>query len=214
MDSIFEATSIKELNNALLKLFAKTIFIVIISSITFFVLNSFDFFQPETKVVITKNVEDIKVKEWTLCANDVEATVYNATPSQCNKDFGFTASMFYLDLYDIEAHKIIAMERTFMKEFGLVYGDVVKIEGTGKYDGIYQIQDTMNKRFAGKHKIDILVNENIKKGKWNNVKIYALTNKNDTTKYTETFKPKISKQKNINQMNQKRKEWKNKKINS
>ena len=59
-----------------------------------------------------------------------------------------------------------------MKEFGLKYGDVVKIEGTDKWDGVWQIQDTMNKRFAGQHKIDILVPNNIKLGKWSNVKVY------------------------------------------
>jgi hypothetical protein len=64
------------------------------------------------------------------------------------------------------------MERTMMKEYGLKYGDIVKIEGTEKWDGLWQIQDTMNKRFAGQHKIDILVPNNIRLGKWSNVKVY------------------------------------------
>ena len=63
------------------------------------------------------------------------------------------------------------MERTFMKELGLKYGDVVYVEGTQKWDGPWQIQDTMNKRFAGMHKIDILVPKNIRTGKWEGVKI-------------------------------------------
>lgn len=163
--------------------------------------------EKEEKVHLTK---EIIVEKWIECANDVEATVYNAVPSQCNKDFGYTASMFYLDLYDVEAHKIIAMERTFMKKLDLVYGDVVKIEGVGKYDGIYQIQDTMNKRFAGQHKIDILVNENVKLGKWNNVKLYKLKDKKHTDLFKSAFKPEISKQENKMQMKQKIKEWKSK----
>lgn len=145
---------------------------------------------------------------WKLSAIDVESTVYNAVPAQCNNNFGYTANMFYLDLYDVESHKIIAMERTFMKELGLNYGDVVKIEGVGKYDGIYQIQDTMNKRFAGQHKIDILVDDSVKVGKWNNVKLYILKNKNLTKSFISTFKPEISKQENKKQMQRKRKEWK------
>ena len=64
-----------------------------------------------------------------------------------------------------------------MKKYGLRYGDIVKIEGTDKLDGVYQIQDTMNKRFAGKNKIDILVNQDIKYGQWYNVKLYKLNNK-------------------------------------
>ena len=120
---------------------------------------------------VEQQIED-KRDQWTLIADDVLATVYNAVPAQCNNDVQHTASMFKLNLNDVLSHKIIAMERTMMKEFGLKYGDVVKIEGTDKWDGVWQIQDTMNKRFAGQHKIDILVPNNIKLGKWSNVKVY------------------------------------------
>jgi len=84
--------------------------------------------------------------------------------------------MFKLNLEDPESHRIIAMERTMMKQYNLSYGDLVKIEGTEDRDGVYQIQDTMNKRFKGKHKIDILINNDSEIGKWNNVKVYKLSN--------------------------------------
>ena len=32
----------------------------------------------------------------------------------------------------------------------------------------------MNKRFKGQHKIDLLVDNSIKYGKWNNVKLYKV----------------------------------------
>jgi uncharacterized cupin superfamily protein len=108
---------------------------------------------------------------WKLVSDDVLATVYNAVPQQCNKDVAHTASMFKLNLTNVLSQRVIAMERTFMKELGLKYGDVVYVEGTEKWDGPWQIQDTMNKRFAGMHKIDILVPRNIKTGKWDGVKI-------------------------------------------
>lgn len=114
--------------------------------------------------------------DWKLLCSDTEATVYHATPEQCNDDIKNTASMFQLNLEDPESHKIIAMERTMMKQYGLKYGDLVKIEGTGSRDGVYQIQDTMNKRFAGKHKIDFLINLDSNIGKWDNVKVYKLMN--------------------------------------
>ena len=66
--------------------------------------------------------------KWKAIANDVTATVYNAVPSQCNNDVKHTASMFKLNLNDVLSHRIIAMERTMMKEYGLKYGDVVKID--------------------------------------------------------------------------------------
>lgn len=114
--------------------------------------------------------------DWKLLCSDTEATVYHAVLAQCNNDVKNTASMFQLNLEDPESHKIIAMERTMMKQYGLKYGDLVKIEGAGSRDGVYQIQDTMNKRFAGKHKIDFLINLDSKIGKWNDVKVYKLMN--------------------------------------
>jgi hypothetical protein len=112
-----------------------------------------------------------KFGNWKLVSDDTIATVYNAVPSQCNNDVVHTASMFKLNLGNVLSQRVIAMERTFMKELGLKYGDVVYVEGTEKWDGPWQIQDTMNKRFAGMHKIDILVPKNIRTGKWSGVKI-------------------------------------------
>ena len=109
---------------------------------------------------------------WDLLADDVTATVYNAVPEQCNADFMHTASMFLIDTADVLSHRIIAMERTMMAEYGVRYGDVVRIEGTDLWDGEWQVQDTMNRRFAGLHKIDILVPRNIRHGKWQNVKVF------------------------------------------
>lgn len=131
--------------------------------------------------------------KWELIADDVIATVYNAEPKQCNNDITHTASMFRLNLSDVLSHKIIAMERTMMKEFGLKYGDVVKIEGTGKWDGEWQIQDTMNKRFAGQHKIDILIPKSEGLGKWNNVKVYKLNNPEEKDTIKSEMAPQLSK---------------------
>lgn len=130
---------------------------------------------PEKRVV--------KPATWKLLASDVTATVYHAVPSQCDNDVQHTASMFKLNLDDVASHRIIAMERTMMKEFGLKYGDVVKINGTGKYDGVWQIQDTMNKRFAGQHKIDLLVPQSAGLGIWKNVKVYKLADKSKAEHY-------------------------------
>ena len=137
---------------------------------------------------------------WTLLCNDVIATVYNAEPRQCNIDISHTASMFRLNLFDVLSHKIIAMERTMMAEYGLKYGDVVKIEGTGKWDGVWQIQDTMNKRFAGQHKIDILIPKSEGLGQWKNIKIYGLTNPEERDSFKNTMAPQLTKQQSKEQL--------------
>lgn len=148
--------------------------------------------------IMEEVVEDVEVETdnnvytpWVLAASDVVTTVYNAVAGQCDSTPNYTASGFKLNLKDVESHRVIAMERTFMKELGLKYGDVVKIEGVGKYDGIWQIQDTMNKRFAGQHKIDLLVDRSVRLGKWTNVKLYVLADKELTDIFKENLAPSI-----------------------
>lgn len=161
--------------------------------------------KPAPTITKTNNVN---MNDWKLADTKTIATVYNAVPAQCNGDFGNTASMFRLDLYNVLSHRIIAMERTFMKELGVKYGDVVYIEGTGKWDGVWQIQDTMNKRFAGQHKIDILVPENIKYGQWDNVNLYVLKDKNLTDSYKSNMAEPISKEESKKQVKKKKEEFK------
>lgn len=128
---------------------------------------------------------------WKLVSEDTLATVYNAVPQQCNNDVVHTASMFKLNLADVLSQKVIAMERTFMKELGIKYGDVVYVQGTGQWDGPWQVQDTMNKRFAGMHKIDILVPRNIRTGKWENVKISVPADEKTAANAKSTMKGSV-----------------------
>lgn len=153
--------------------------------------------QEQKETVEAEIVNVVPKEEWKLISDDTVVTVYNAVPSQCNNDVHHTASMFKLDLSNPASHKIIAMERTMMSEFGLKYGDIVKIEGTyqGKQDGIYQIQDTMNKRFAGQHKVDVLVNNNIKYGgtlKNSPARIYVLSDKGNENTYRLNMAPEFN----------------------
>ena len=131
--------------------------------------------------------------DWRLAANDVHATVYNAEPSQCNADCGRTASMFRLNLNNVLSHRIIAMERTFMASLGLKYGDIVLLEGVGEYDGVWQIQDTMNKRFAGQKKIDLLVPKSDGLNQWKGVKLYILNNPEKAESYKQNMAPQLDK---------------------
>ena len=113
---------------------------------------------------------------WEVLCDDVTATVYHAVPGQCNADVAHTASMFTIDPETAGQYRIIAMERTMMAEFGISYGDVVRVEGAEAMDGLWRVEDTMNRRYANQHKIDFLVNPDIKTGKWTNVRVYRKTN--------------------------------------
>lgn len=163
---------------------------------------AYNIVSPQAKQEIAQEVQaaleqkDNKMEDtWVKAPYAVHATVYNAVPAQCNKDVGHTASMFRLNLSDVYSHRIIAMERTFMQKLGVKYGDVVYIDGTGKYDGVWQIQDTMNKRFAGQNKIDFLVPKSFGLDQWFDVNIYTLKNPSDkdTVKSENNLAPQMDK---------------------
>lgn len=158
--------------------------------------------DAQKKEMEAEVVDAAPQEEWKMIADDVIVTVYNAVPAQCNTDVRHTASMFKLDLKNPAAHKIIAMERTMMAEYGLKYGDIVKIEGTynGIQDGVYQIQDTMNKRFAGQHKVDVLVANDVKYGgtlKNAPAKVYVLNDKSNEDTYRLDMAPEYNTKKSI-----------------
>lgn len=117
--------------------------------------------KPLTTVV--EHVEEVSELKKVVC------TVYNAVPEQCNSDPGHTASMFELDLKNPYKHRIIAVSRNMLKEYPM--GTKVRLKGTN-YDGIYTVEDKMNRRFVDR--IDILINVGMKIGKWNNVTIEKL----------------------------------------
>lgn len=149
--------------------------------------------EETTEVVDGTTSSEEDNSPWQLACGGAIATVYNAVAGQCNPDYGRTASMFRLNLKNPESHRIIAIERTMMDRYGLQMGDVVYLEGVGEYDGVWQVQDKMNKRFAGMDKIDLLVNGDTKTGKWNNVKIYTLKDKSLTSQYKSELAPQLSK---------------------
>ena len=53
-------------------------------------------------------------------------------------------------------YKYVAVSRNLLKRWGgwLDYGDFIVLTGTDGKDGVYQVKDTMNKRFV--NRIDIL----------------------------------------------------------
>ena len=120
---------------------------------------------------------------WEVLCDDATATVYHAVPAQCNADVIHTASMFTIDPETAGEYHIVAMERTMMAQYGIAYGDTIRVEGTDVMDGLWRVEDTMNRRYANQHHIDFLVDRTTTSGKWNNVRIYRKTK-------SKTYRPR------------------------
>ena len=98
----------------------------------------------------------------------VTATIYHADPAQTNADYLTTASLKKINPDNPAGHRWIAVSRD-LEPLGFTMGTKVKIENAGEMNGIWTIEDRMNKRW--KKRIDFLVNKTKKYGKWENIKM-------------------------------------------
>ncbi len=96
----------------------------------------------------------------------VHATVYNAVPSQTDSTPLITASNKKIDADNPGKHRWLAVSRD-LEAFGFTFGAEVCVENAGEMDGIWHVEDRMNKRWT--KRIDFLVNKEMKYGKWENV---------------------------------------------
>ena len=98
----------------------------------------------------------------------VTATVYHAVEEQCDTDCLTTASGAKIvsseSAYD---HRYLAVSRDLLDVFP--YGTMVEVSGCGELDGEWVVVDTMNRRYKGY--IDLLINPDMKGGKWEGVGI-------------------------------------------
>jgi len=99
----------------------------------------------------------------------VTATIYHAVPAQTDSTPFITASNKVINKDNPGGHRWIAVSSD-LEALGYTFGARVCVENAGPMDGYWIVQDRMNKRWT--NRIDFLVDESMKGGKWNNVKIY------------------------------------------
>lgn len=97
-------------------------------------------------------------------------TVYNPTTSQCDDSPLVTADCSKIDLHKLKNNQIcwVALSRDLLSKFP--YGTKIEIYISDNHprNGIYEVHDTMNKRYT--NTMDLLT-YNDTRGKWNNIKI-------------------------------------------
>ena len=98
----------------------------------------------------------------------VTATVYHAVEGQCDDSPLITASGAKISSAESAyEHRYIAVSRDLLDVFP--YGTKVEVSGCGELDGYWVVQDTMNRRYKGY--IDLLINPDMKGGKWEGVRM-------------------------------------------
>ena len=104
---------------------------------------------------------------------NVTATMYHAVRGQTDKTPHITADGTRIDTRNAGKYRYVALSRNLLKRWGgpFDYGDYIIVEGcNGKYDGIWQVKDTMNERFQ--NRIDFLQSTGTKPVKFDNAVVY------------------------------------------
>ena len=104
---------------------------------------------------------------------DVTATMYHPVRGQTDKTPHITADGTRIDTRNAGKYRFVALSRDLLDRWGgpFNYGDYIIVEGcNGKYDGIWQVKDTMNKRFN--NRIDFLCSKGTSPVKFDNAVIY------------------------------------------
>ena len=92
----------------------------------------------------------------------VTVTMYQPLRYQTDSTPNILADGTRIRTQDASNYKFIAVSRNLLKRWGgwLDYGDFVLLKGTSGKDGVYQVRDTMHKRWV--NRIDILENVGVK----------------------------------------------------
>jgi 3D (Asp-Asp-Asp) domain-containing protein len=101
----------------------------------------------------------------------VIVTMYQPVRGQTDSTPNILADGTRIRTQDASNYKFIAVSRNLLKRWGgwLDYGDFILLQGTDIKDGIYQVRDTMNKRWV--NRVDILESPGTKPYKFTSAKI-------------------------------------------
>ena len=86
----------------------------------------------------------------------VTVTMYQPVSYQTDSTPNILADGTRIRVHKASDYKFIAVSRNLLRRFGgwLDYGDFVLLKGSDGKDGVYQVRDTMNKRWV--NRVDIL----------------------------------------------------------
>ena len=116
----------------------------------------------EENVALTETLAELKSE-----GMDVTVTMYQPVRYQTDSTPNILADGTRIKTEEASNYKFIAVSRNLLKRWGgwLNYGDFVLLKGTDHKDGVYQVRDTMNKRWV--NRIDILESVSVKPYKMN-----------------------------------------------
>jgi len=137
------------------------------------IFDNYKEFHKDSVRELTLENERLKsiVEEFKLEGLDVTVTMYHPVRSQTDSTPDILADGTRIRVHKASEYRFIAVSRNLLKQHGgfLEYGDFIILSGTGQKDGVYQVKDTMNKRWV--NRVDILESPGTKPYKIDTAKI-------------------------------------------
>ena len=133
------------------------------------------FLEDKNKQLIEAKQEIVGLKKRLLMYEtvgmNVTVTMYEPVRYQTDSTPNILADGTRIRVQKASEYRFIAVSRNLLKRHGgwLDYGDFVLLKGTNHKDGVYQVRDTMNKRFV--NRIDILESPGVRHYKFDKASI-------------------------------------------
>ena len=133
------------------------------------------FLEDKNKQLIEAKQEIVGLKKRLLMYEtegmNVTVTMYEPVRYQTDSTPNILADGTRIRVQKASEYRFIAVSRNLLKRHGgwLDYGDFVLLKGTNHKDGVYQVRDTMNKRFV--NRIDILESPGVRPYKFDKASI-------------------------------------------
>ncbi len=121
----------------------------------------------EENVALTETLAELKSEGMA-----VTVTMYQPVRYQTDSTPNILADGTRIRTEQASKYKFIAVSRNLLKRWGgwLDYGDFVLLKGTPGKDGVYQVRDTMHKRWV--NRIDILESVGVKPYKFTEASLH------------------------------------------
>tara|TARA_B100002003_G_scaffold236820_1_gene253218 strand:+ start:169 stop:681 length:513 start_codon:yes stop_codon:yes gene_type:complete len=115
---------------------------------------------------------ETELSEYKSGGMNVTVTMYQPVRYQTDSTPNILADGTRIRTQEASNYKFIAVSRNLLRRWGgwLDFGDFVLLRNTTNKDGIYQVRDTMNKRFV--NRIDILESIDVKPYKFTDAQIF------------------------------------------
>ena len=105
---------------------------------------------------------------------EVDVTMYQPIYPQTDRTPNITADGTRIRISKASEYKFVALSRNLLKRWGgpFDYGDFILLKGAEDKDGVYQVRDTMNKKWV--NVVDILESKHVEPYKYMNAHIFKL----------------------------------------